>query len=316
MDRALSIATLAEAAIETAWAQWRDHLALERRLSHHTLRAYENDVAQFFAFLVEHRAGAVSPPMLAGLSLSDFRAFLAAQARKGHENGTRARALAGVRSFLLFCDRSGVAKLGAFRALRRPKTKKGVPRPIGEDDALSLIDTADSLREGWVGLRDRALFTLLYACGLRIDEALRLNGGEAPTLDGVRVTGKGSKTRIVPVVPAVIDAIAAYRSACHYPITSDSPLFYGARGGRLAAGVAEKAMRELRRAMQLPENVTPHTLRHSFATHLLGGGVDMRAVQELLGHASLSTTQVYADIDSAALLATYAKSHPRAKKVS
>jgi integrase/recombinase XerC len=312
VDRALSIVGLAEAAVQAAWAAWRDHLALERRLSDHTLRAYENDVAQFFAFLAEHRAGAVSQAMLAGLSLSDFRAFLARQSRKGHANGTRARALAGVRSFLVFCDRRGVAKLGSFRALKRPKVKKGMPRPLAEDDALSLVETAEAIRDGWLGLRDRALFTLLYACGLRIDEALKLDGGDAPTPDGVRVTGKGSKTRIVPVVPAVLEAIAAYAEACPYPIIGDGPLFYGARGGRLAAGVAEKAMRDLRRALQLPENVTPHTLRHSFATHLLGSGVDMRAVQELLGHASLSTTQVYAELDSAALLATYTKTHPRA----
>lgn len=313
MDRGLTLGSLLDAAIETAWNEWRDHLALERRLSAHTLRAYENDTAQFFAFLAEHRAARIDAALLGGLSLSDFRAFLAHQSRKGHESGTRARTLAGVRSFLLYCDRRRLAKLGAFNALKRPKVKKGLPRPLGQDDALSLVETADSMRDDWIGLRDRALFTLLYACGLRIDEALRLNGNETPTPEGVRVTGKGSKTRIVPVVPAVLEAIEAYAKACPYTITATSPLFFGARGGRLSAGVAEKSMRDLRRAMNLPETVTPHTLRHSFATHLLGNGVDMRAVQELLGHASLSTTQGYADIDSAALLATYANTHPRAK---
>lgn len=303
-------------ALGAVWQAWRAHLALERRLSPHTLRAYERDAAQFLGFLGEHRGGLVDATMLASLSLSDFRAFLAAQAGKGHEAATRARTLAGLRSFLLYCDRAGIAKLGAFNALRRPKVRKGVPRPLGEEDTLALVDTAAAMREDWVGLRDRALFTLLYACGLRIDEALRLNGGERPGPEGVRVRGKGAKTRIVPVVPQALDAIAAYLDACPFPITADTPLFYGLRGGRLAAGVAEKAMRDLRRAMNLPETVTPHTLRHSFATHLLGGGVDMRAVQELLGHASLSTTQVYADVDAAALFAAYADTHPRAKKVS
>jgi integrase/recombinase XerC len=316
VDRALTLEPVLAPEIAAAWNGWREVLADERRLSPHTLRAYENDVAQFLLFLAEHRAARVDRALLASLGLGDFRAFLSAQARKGHAHGTRARGLAGVRSFLVHCDRTGIARLGAFSALKRPKVKKGVPRPLTPDDSLSLVETAEAMREDWIGVRDRALFTLLYACGLRIDEALRLDGSDAPSEEGVRVTGKGSKTRIVPVVPAVLEAIDAYRAACPYPITAAAPLFFGARGRRLSAGVAEKAMRDLRRAMNLPETVTPHTLRHSFATHLLGGGVDMRAVQELLGHASLSTTQVYADLDSAALLATYANTHPRAKKTS
>jgi integrase/recombinase XerC len=257
------------------------------------------------------------PPDLAALTAlraADFRSWLASRARDGLARSSTARALAVIRSFFRFLDRAGKGSNGAIGTVRTPKLPQSVPRPVTEDDALALLAAAPShARADWIGKRDAALFTLLYVCGLRIAEALSLNRTDAPAGDSLVVTGKGRKQRMVPVLPQVSAAIADYLAACPFGDGGNGPLFIGARGERLQAGVAQRAMRTLRRALGLPENATPHALRHSFATHLLEGGGDLRTIQELLGHASLSTTQRYTKVDSAKILNAFAKAHPRAR---
>jgi integrase/recombinase XerC len=293
---------------------WQAWLATERRCSPHTFAAYERDLAAFLAFMTEHLGQAPDLAALAALRAADFRSWLASRAQTGLARSSTARALAVVRSFFRHLDRSGKASNGAIGTVRTPKLPATVPRPVTQDDALALIDAAPShARADWIGKRDAALFTLLYGCGLRIAEALSLNRTDAPTGDSLVVTGKGRKQRMVPVLPQVSAAIADYLAACPFGDGGNGPLFVGARGERLQAGVAQRAMRVLRRALGLPENATPHALRHSFATHLLEGGGDLRTIQELLGHASLSTTQRYTKVDAAKILSAFAKAHPRAR---
>ena len=293
---------------------WQAWLATERRSSPHTFAAYERDLAAFLAFMTEHLGQTPDLAALSGLRAADFRSWLASRAQNGLARSSTARALAVIRSFFRYLDRAGKGSNGAIGTVRTPKLPATVPRPVTEDDALALIDAAPShARADWIGKRDAALFTLLYGCGLRIAEALSLNRLDAPTGDSLVVTGKGRKQRMVPVLPQVSAAIADYLAACPFGDGGNGPLFVGARGERLQAGVAQRAMRVLRRALGLPENATPHALRHSFATHLLEGGGDLRTIQELLGHASLSTTQRYTKVDAAKILSAFAKAHPRAR---
>ena len=294
--------------------EWQSWLAVERRSSPHTFTAYERDLAFFLDFMAEHLGAPPDLKALGALRAADFRSWLAARAQTGAARTSTARALAVVRSFFRHLDRAGKASNGAIGTVRTPKLPEAVPRPVTVRDALALIAAAPgNARVDWIGKRDQALFTLLYGCGLRIAEALSLNRADVPAGDALVVTGKGRKQRMVPVLPRVTAAIEAYLAACPFGDGADSPLFVGARGERLQAGIAQRAMRSLRRALGLPENATPHALRHSFATHLLEGGGDLRSIQELLGHASLSTTQRYTKVDAAKILAAFAKAHPRAR---
>ena len=293
-----------------AWLAW---LADERRASPHTLAAYGRDLAAFLDFATDHLGAPPGLDDLARLSVADFRSWLAHRAGRGLDRSSTARAMSVVRSFFRFLDRTGRAKNPALGAVRTPKVARPVPRALAAEDAIELVDAAGEAKTPWIALRDAALLMLLYGAGLRIGEALGLARREAPAGESMTVTGKGNRQRMVPILPAIADAIAAYRAACPFDPGPDGPLFVGARGKRLNAGVVQRAIREMRARLGLPETATPHALRHSFATHLLASGGDLRTIQELLGHASLSTTQRYTAVDAARLTAVYAKAHPRAR---
>lgn len=303
----------AAADLRAALDDWRTWLEAERRTSPHTVAAYCGDAAAFLRFLAEHRGEPAGLAALSRLEAGDFRAWLVRRADEGLSRTSTARALSALRSLFRRLERSGLARGEALAAIRSPRPHRSVPKPLGETDALDLLRRAAELApKPWIGLRDVAILTLLYGCGLRIDEALRLDQEDAPGGDAMTVLGKGGKERVVPVLPVVAAAVRAYRDACPHPAAPGRPLFYGARGGRLNPGVVQRAMRALRADMGLPETATPHALRHSFATHLLDGGGDLRTIQQLLGHASLSTTQRYTDVSTQRLVDVYERSHPRA----
>jgi integrase/recombinase XerC len=294
-----------------AWRRW---IADERRASDHTLDAYTSDLAAFLDFLTDHLGAPPDLAALAALTAADFRSYLARRANRGLAHSSTARAMSTLRNFFRFLERTGRTRNSAIAAVRAPRPKPPIPKPLTEDEALEVLDAAAATAgEPWLGLRDVALMTLLYGCGLRIDEALSLNVGDVPDGDAMTVTGKGNKQRVVPLLAAVTGAIRAYLSASPFGVTRDAPLFRGARGGRLNPGVVQRRMREIRAALALPETATPHALRHSFATHLLGAGGDLRTIQELLGHASLSTTQRYTSVDADRLAAVHRAAHPRAR---
>ncbi len=300
-------------ALAGAVAGWRRWLTHERRCSPHTLDAYSRDLRGFLWFLQDHLGGAVRLADLESLMAADFRAWMAHRVTNGLSHASTARGLSVLRGFFRWMDRNGLAANHAINAVRGPKRPRPVPRPLTVGDAAALIDATGQLPgEPWEILRDAALFTLLYGCGLRISEALGLDRRELPVGDSLVVRGKGNRERLAPVLPAVRDALAAYVAACPWQPGADGPLFLGVRGGRLNAGVAQKRMRLLRTLLGLPETVTPHALRHSFATHLLGAGGDLRTIQELLGHASLSSTQRYTEVDTDRLMEVYRAAHPRA----
>lgn len=302
-----------EPAVASAVEKWRDWLRLEKRYSPHTLDGYQRDLASFLTFIAGHFGYAPGLRDLEALKPLDFRAWLAERNRRGLSRGSTARALSTLRGFFRFLERRGIAANSAIGALRTPKLPKSVPKALSVEEAFDLVATVlDLADKEWVGRRDRALLLLLYGCGLRIGEALGLDRGQAPG-ETLRVTGKGNKQRLVPVLPIVGQAIRDYLAACPYDPGPEGPLFLGERGGRLNPGVAQKRMRDLRALCGLPETATPHALRHSFATHLLAGGGDLRTIQELLGHESLSTTQRYTDVDVARLTAVYEDAHPRAR---
>jgi integrase/recombinase XerC len=295
--------------------RWRAYLGAERRMSPKTLEAYERDVGQFLGFMADHLGGPPSLKSLAKITPADVRAFMAARRADGAGNRTLMRSLAGARSFVRFLERGGKGKVGALAAIRAPKAGRTLPKPLAAAAARQMTDIdlrAGEDRETWILARDAAVLALLYGCGLRISEALGLKRGDANGKDALTVTGKGNKTRMVPVLPQVTKAIADYIALCPYDLPADGPLFVGARGGPLSPRIVQLAMASLRGALGLPETATPHALRHSFATHLLARGGDLRSIQELLGHASLSTTQIYTAVDSARLLEVYASAHPRA----
>jgi len=299
-------------------AHWLTHLGAERRLSPKTLEAYRRDASQFLAFLAEHLGGAPSLTALARLTPTDVRAFMASRRADGIGSRSLMRMLAGVRSFGRFLERNGKGKVGALSAVRAPKVPKTLPKPIGISAAKRFVDAdlrAGEEREPWVLARDAAVLGLLYGSGLRISEALGLRRRDvpAPGQDGlITVTGKGGKARMAPVLPQVTRLIAGYVAICPYDLPDTGPLFLGAKGGPLSPRIIQLAMARLRGALGLPDTATPHALRHSFATHLLGRGGDLRAIQELLGHASLSTTQIYTGVDTERLLEVYRSAHPRA----
>jgi integrase/recombinase XerC len=298
--------------------RWLAYLGSERRMSPKTLEAYERDVGQFLAFLAGHLGGTPSLKTLAKLTPADVRAFMASRRADGAGNRTLMRGLAGTRSFARFLERNGKGKVGALAAIRTPKLPRSLPKPLAVKDAKRITEA--ELRDGetrppWIVARDAAVLGLLYGSGLRIAEALSLKREQAPlpnTGEAITVTGKGNKARMVPVLPQVAQLIADYVALCPLELPPDGPLFIGARGGPLLPRIVQLAMARLRGAMGLPDSATPHALRHSFATHLLARGGDLRSIQELLGHASLSTTQIYTAVDSERLLEVYATAHPRA----
>jgi len=296
--------------------RWLGYLGAERRMSAKTLEAYRRDVGQFLSFLAEHLGGTPSLKQLAKLTPADIRAFLAARRNDGVGSRSLMRVLAGSRSFARFLERNGKGKVGALAAVRAPKLGKTLPKPLPASAAKQMTDAdlrAGEEREPWVLARDAAVLALLYGAGLRISEALGLRRKAIDgSPDALTVIGKGNKTRMVPVLPQVARLIADYVALCPYALKPDGPLFVGAQGGPLSPRIVQLAMARLRGALGLPDSATPHALRHSFATHLLARGGDLRAIQELLGHASLSTTQIYTAVDAERLLDVYSSAHPRA----
>ncbi len=307
-------ATTAKAALEA----WIVYLAQERRASPRTLDSYRHGVAVYLDFLMEHGGGPVSLDDLARVSVADVRGFLAVRRQGTGDGGLSPRSLSqnlsAVRGFHRWLDRRlGIAN-DAMALVRGPKIKASLPRPVSEDQARGLLYEAgaDGALEPWEAARDAAVLTLLYGCGLRISEALSLSRSDAPLGETLRIVGKGQKTRIVPVLPVVRRAVDDYVRLAPFALSPQMPLFRARRGGALSPRHMQATMAKLRGALGLPERATPHALRHSFATHLLGAGADLRSIQELLGHASLSTTQKYTAVDAEGLLAAYAKAHPRA----
>lgn len=304
----------AAADLAAHFSAWLAFLQNEKHFSRHTLRAYDRDLRVFFDFMTAHFGKPPAMNDLSAATLSDFRSWLSRRAAEGASNATRARQLSSLRSFLDWLDRQGFMHNAAIGGIRTPKQPKRLPRALPVAQAKELSDNHEGLprQEAWVALRDRALFILLYGSGLRIDEALSLNYGGRPRDGELRVLGKGRKERIVPVLPVVQEALDEYIAAAPVTFDNATPLFLGTRGGRLHQGVAQRQMRHLRRLLNLPESLTPHALRHSCATHLIANGADLRMIQELLGHASLRTTQRYTDFDNKQLMEIYMRAHPRA----
>ncbi|HEX4860377.1 MAG TPA: tyrosine recombinase XerC [Rhizomicrobium sp.] len=298
---------------ESLTRDWLAALAHERRVSPHTLRAYGDDLARFLTFLHEHLGGAVDARALAGLSTADIRAFLTTRRAQGLGPRGVQRALAAIRGFFRYLAREGIADNPAPRAIKSPRVARTLPRPLSEVDADRAIEEAGAHDVEWLGARDVALLTLLYGMGLRISEALSLGRGDVPLGKSLTITGKGGKSRVIPVLPAVREALDAYSRVIPFAGGKQAPLFLSRRNKPMSAREAQALMQNLRGRLGLPERATPHALRHSFATHLLAGGGDLRSVQELLGHASLSTTQTYTAIDTAKLMEVYAKAHPRGR---
>ena len=301
--------------LAAAVLDWQRWLADLRRLSPRTVEAYGRDADDFVRFLTSHLG---APPAIADLERlapADYRAFLARRRRDGLAAPSLARGLSGIRSLIRFLEKQGEATSAAVTAVAAPKTPRRLPRPLGVADALSVVSDAGALaEEPWVAARDAAVLTLLYGAGLRISEALSLTAAEAPPEAGgaVRITGKGGKTRLVPVLPVVGRTVATYVRLVPFRLDPHESLFRGAKGGPLSPRIIQLAIQRLRGALGLPETATPHALRHSFATHLLGSGGDLRTIQELLGHANLSTTQVYTSVDAERLVAAWKGAHPRA----
>lgn len=300
--------------LEDCRIAWLRELSRERLYSAKTTEAYGRDVLQFIAFLADDCR---SPKDFLAIKPADLRLFLAERREKGIESRSLMRQLAGLRSFARFLEREGHGHASAFKAVKGPRVKKGLPRPLTPGDARAMSATgsrAGDVREAWILARDAAVFALLYGAGLRISEALSLKRGDVPrsSRDTLVITGKGGKARHVPVLPQIVAAIDSYLAQCPWKMPADGPLFVGAKGGALSPRIIQLAMEGLRGALGLPDTATPHALRHSFATHLLARGGDLRTIQELLGHASLSTTQVYTEVNTARLMASYKAAHPRA----
>ena len=297
---------------------WLGRLRGERRMSEETVEAYGRDLRQFLGFQARHGGAPLDLAGFAGLAPADLRAFLASRRAEGVESRSLARNLAGLRSFARHLEREGLGRAAVFATVRSPKLARRLPKPVPAPAAIAMTDPAT--RDGeerlpWVLARDAAVLALLYGAGLRIGEALGLTRAEAPMgeQDGLTVTGKGRKTRMVPVIAPVRRAIEAYLALCPHPLPGAGPLFLGVRGGPLSPRIIQLTVERLRGALGLPDSATPHALRHAFATHLLGAGGDLRSIQELLGHASLSTTQLYTAVDSARLVEAYRAAHPRAR---
>ncbi|MEM6494564.1 MAG: tyrosine recombinase XerC [Pseudomonadota bacterium] len=289
---------------------WREHLTHAKRRSPHTVRAYTAAAQRIIA---SRKVSAW--PDAARIEAHDLRRHLAARRADGLSNASAARELSALKAFIAFAREQAGDPDPAAPRLRGPRLKKGLPRPISPDEAVNVADLVDGLAaDDWVGARDRAVLLLMYGSGLRIAEALSLRGRDAPRGETLNVTGKGGKQRVVPILPITRNAVEEYVSACPFDLEREASLFRGVKGGPLSPGLVQKAMAQARRALGLPDTATPHALRHSFATHLLGAGADLRSLQELLGHASLGSTQIYTKVDAAQMLEDYRAAHPRAKK--
>lgn len=299
-----------------ALALWLEYLTKERRASPRTLEAYGFAGSRYIAFLEQHRGEQLVLSDMGRLTAGEIRAWLAHLRQGDHPLSPRSlsQALSAIRTFHRFLDRRLDTPNAAVAIVRGPRVVPSAPRPVDEDQARGLLaePSLDPDREDWEAARDEAVLTLLYGCGLRISEGLSLKRADAPLGETLRILGKGSKTRIVPVLPAVRDAVDAYLKLAPFPLAPEEPLFRAKRGGPLTPRHVQATVQALRGRLGLPESATPHALRHSFATHLLGAGADLRSIQELLGHASLSTTQRYTEVDAAALLSAYSAAHPRA----
>lgn len=296
-------------------AAWRDWHRVEKRHSLHTLDAYGRDLGGFLSFLARHLGGPPTPADLTALGPADFRAWLAERAMAGLSKSSTARALSVVRGFFRFLEKRGTITNAAIGGVRGPRVPKSVPKALTAGEARDALDSVGDLEdEAWIAARDTAVVALLYGCGLRIGEALGLNRSVAPLGSTLTVVGKGNKARMVPVLPAVRHAVDTYLAQVPFALSADGPLFVGVRGKRLGARRIQDRLQTLRGYLGLPESATPHAMRHSFATHLLAGGGDLRAIQELLGHASLSTTQRYTDVDAARLMDIHRAAHPRDRR--
>ena len=285
---------------------WHDHLALGRRRSPHTVRAYAKAAERLLA-----STGFTSFDDVADVTAIRLRTHLAARRAEGLSNASTARELSALKGFIAFARAQAGRERAEAPRLRGPRIKKGLPRPVTPDEAVNIADVVEALGNGWTGARDKAVLLLMYGAGLRIAEALSLKGSDLPLGETLTVTGKGRKQRVVPLIPLVREAVAEYAKACPYDLAADAPLFRGAKGGDLGQGMVQKVMAKARTALGLPATATPHALRHSFATHLLGAGADLRSLQELLGHASLGSTQIYTKVDAATMLEAYRNAHPR-----
>lgn len=294
-------------ALITDWQHWLKHI---KRASNHTIISYQNDLSHFCHFLSQHLGGKVSLKQLEKLEAKDFRGWLASRLGE-FESSSTARALSTVKSFFRWLDKQQKIKNEAIFHIRSPKLKKPLPKALGEEQAAAALSSIGSEhKEEWINKRDLALLTLIYGCGLRISEALSLTPGDMG--DAITITGKGNKQRVVPVLPVVKEAIADYVASCPHNLSPNAPLFLGQRGKKLDAAIFQRELKKLRQSIGLPESATPHAFRHSFATHLLSAGGDLRSIQELLGHVSLSTTQRYTFVDKERLLKAYKNAHPRA----
>lgn len=300
-------------ALGQALADWLAQLAALQGAAPNTIAAYRRDVSRYLAFLAQHQGGAGGLARVAATSQADLRAWMAEERARGLSSRSLARALSAVKTFTAWAaDRSG-AEATTVLSARAPRYRRTLPRPLTEDGAAAMLDEiGQDARADWIAARDTAVATLLYGLGLRISEALALTGADHPLPQSLRITGKGGKTRIVPVIPLAAEAVAAYARLCPHDLAPAAPLFRGARGGPVNPRLIQAAMERARLRLGLPASATPHALRHSFATHLLSAGGDLRAIQELLGHASLSTTQGYTAVDAARLMDVYEKAHPRA----
>ena len=317
---------LTEPALNSALEGWLNWLRHERRAADNTVASYIRDVKSFLQFLSGHLGFTPGIKDLEHLKPVDFRAFLASEGNLGKSKTTIAHKMSTLRTLFRYFERGDILSNGAIGAVRTPRVPKSIPKALSVEEALEMVECVDVFAtEPWVGKRDRALLMLLYGCGLRIGEALSLNVGDFPASqeaqeahpagsDAMTITGKGNKQRVVPILRAVSKSVAEYVKSSPFPMKPTSPLFLGVRGGRLSSGVAQATVRNLRGFLNLPDTATPHALRHSFATHLLSGGGDLRTIQELLGHASLSTTQRYTDVDEVRLQAVYNRTHPRARR--
>ena len=304
-------AFLVDTTIEKQIAGWLRDLGAVRRLAPKTLEAYQRDVAAFLSFLAGHTGGPVSVGTLKEMRAADIRAYLASRREDDVQSRSLARALSAIKSFFRFLEREGVMATEALNVIRTPKAKKSLPKALTVLEAKTAIATTEELEdEPWIAARDMAVLSLCYGAGLRISEALAISRADLDT-SVLRVTGKGGKTRMVPLIDAVRASIETYLKLCPFPLTATQPLFRGKKGGTLSARIIQLRVAQLRGALGLPPSATPHALRHSFATHLLGRGGDLRAIQELLGHASLSTTQIYTAVDTDRLLESYRAAHPR-----
>jgi integrase/recombinase XerC len=300
-------------ALTHALVSWLDHCRALNGAAENTLKAYQADVLGFLSFMSLHHGGQQGLCPLSQITVSDMRAWMASERGRGVGARSLARQLSAVKTFYRWlAEREGFEPT-AVLSTRSPKFTKKLPRPLAEDAATAMIETVEmQATEGWIAARDAAVVTMLYGCGLRISEALSLNGADVPLPPVLRITGKGGKERIVPVIDAARDAVAVYLRLCPHPVEPSAPLFRGARGGPLNPRIVQKVMEKSRMQLGLPATATPHAMRHSFATHLLMAGGDLRAIQELLGHASLSTTQAYTAVDTAHLMEVYNRAHPKA----